>query len=53
MHPFYKAMGFKKNDFPESEQYHQEVLTLPLYSGLTKDQLRYIVKVMKKFLYLK
>jgi len=50
LHPFYKAMGFKKNDFIEAEQYHREVLTLPIYSGLTKDQLNYIVDVLNKIL---
>ena len=48
LHPFYKAMGFKKNDFIEAEQYHREVLTLPLYSGLTKDQLNYVIDIMNK-----
>lgn len=46
LHPFYKAMGFKKNDFREAEKYHKEVVTLPLYSGLKKNQLSYIVKVL-------
>ena len=48
LHPFYKAKGFKKNNFPVAEQYHREVLTLPIYSGLTRDQLYFIVNVMKK-----
>ncbi|WP_306535748.1 UDP-4-amino-4,6-dideoxy-N-acetyl-beta-L-altrosamine transaminase [Geobacter sp.] len=41
--PYYRALGFHDGDFPEAEQYYQEVITLPLYAGLSDiDQNRVI-----------
>ena len=33
--PYYQQLGFKWGDFPQSEQYYQEAISLPLYYGLT------------------
>ncbi len=43
-HPYYEALGFKKNDFPESEKFHQEVITLPMFSSLLKEQQDVVIK---------
>lgn len=48
LQPFYRSLGFKVNDFIVAEKYFREVISLPLYSGLTKAQLNYIVKTIKK-----
>ena len=37
-HPFYSSMGFNSADFPESERYYQEAISLPIYPGLTMEQ---------------
>ena len=38
-HPYYEKLGFLKGDFPEAENFHQEVLTIPIFSSLKeKDQ---------------
>jgi dTDP-4-amino-4,6-dideoxygalactose transaminase len=36
--PYYQRLGFKFGDFPESERYYAEAISLPMYSGLTRDQ---------------
>ena len=36
--PYYQAMGFKHGDFPESEQYYQEAISLPMFSAMTDAQ---------------
>ena len=36
MHPYYKAMGFRYGDFPDSEQYYKEAISLPMYPGLSQ-----------------
>jgi UDP-4-amino-4,6-dideoxy-N-acetyl-beta-L-altrosamine transaminase len=47
LQPFYQAMGFRPGDFPESEKYYSEAISLPMYPGLSeKDQDR-VVKVIK------
>jgi len=33
--PYYRKMGFRPGDFPETERYYGEALTLPMYSALT------------------
>ena len=39
----YKALGYDINDFPNAyEQYHNEI-TLPLYTRLTDEEVKYIL----------
>lgn len=38
LQPYYRALGFAEGDFPVSEQYYREALTLPLYYDLTDAQ---------------
>ncbi len=38
LQPYYRALGFKKGDFPEAEDYAAKALTLPLYPALTYEQ---------------
>ena len=48
--PYYEARGFRAGDFPCSERYYEEALTLPLYSGLTDNEQDHVVEVLKKAL---
>ena len=50
LHPYYKALGFSAGDFPASEQYYDEVFTLPLYYGLTDAQQDTVVDALKEVL---
>jgi len=36
--PYYEHMGFKVGDFPESEKYYAEAISLPMYPTLTDTQ---------------
>ncbi|MFV8570507.1 UDP-4-amino-4,6-dideoxy-N-acetyl-beta-L-altrosamine transaminase [Marinobacter sp. SBS5] len=36
--PYYKAMGFKAEDFPESMAYYGEAISLPMFQGMTDEQ---------------
>lgn len=42
-HPYYAREGFKTTDFPESERYYAEAISLPMYPGLTEQQQQEIV----------
>jgi len=42
--PYYAREGFKPSDFPESERYYAEAITLPMYPGLTKKQQMEVVQ---------
>lgn len=37
-HPYYEAMGFAAEDFPEATAYYREAISLPLFQGLTDAQ---------------
>ena len=43
-----KELHTKKNDLPVTEEISQKVLTLPLYPSLTKNDMDYIISVIKK-----
>jgi dTDP-4-amino-4,6-dideoxygalactose transaminase len=51
MHAFYKkTLGYKTGDFPIAEQASREVLSLPIYSTITKTQIDYVVKEISKIM---
>jgi len=41
--PYYKERGFKKGDFPLSEDYYAQCLSLPMFPSLTDDELQYTI----------
>lgn len=45
--PFYEAMGFKRKEFPESEAYYAEAISLPIYPTLLEEQQTEVVSRMK------
>lgn len=44
----YNDLGYKKGDFPIAEQAQDEVLGLPMYPELTKEQIKCIVDTIKE-----
>ena len=49
LHPFYKNLGFKKKMFPNSENYFKRAVSLPIHPLLKIKDLKFIVKIVKKF----
>ena len=49
-HPYYENLGFKNGDFPQSEQFHKEVICLPMFPKLTKEQQSIIVEYFTSIL---
>ncbi len=48
--PFYQAKGFKWGDFPNSEHYYRNAISIPLYPGLSGQQQDYVVAKLKEVL---
>ena len=48
--PYYEAMGFKAGYCPEAEQYHQEVLSIPMYPTLTDAEQTKVIQVLHEAL---
>lgn len=44
--PYYEAMGFKPEDFPEAMGYYREAISLPMYQGLTDEQQNRVVSAL-------
>jgi dTDP-4-amino-4,6-dideoxygalactose transaminase len=45
----YRAMGFKDGDFPVTEKIAAQILSLPMYPGLTAAQQDFVVKTIAQF----
>lgn len=50
LHPSFAQLGFKPGDFPNSEDYYQTCLTLPLHPGINSDQQDTIVHTLEQAL---
>ena len=48
--PYYEAMGFKPESFPQSMAYYREAISLPMFQGLTDDQQDEVVSALRKAL---
>ena len=44
--PFFKKFDFNYQDFPESERYYSEAISLPLFPSLTKQQQETIINIV-------
>ena len=45
----YKYLGYKKGDFPIAEKYANEVLSLPMYNGMSKEELDFVIEKLNSF----
>lgn len=48
--PYYQEMGFNKRDFPESERYYAEAISLPIYQTLSEDLQDKVVATLENVL---
>lgn len=46
-HPYYQRMGFNASDFPRSQQYYSEAVSLPMYATLSESQQDRVVAEIK------
>lgn len=45
----YKRFGYKKGDYPIAEKYADEVLSIPLYNGITQEEQDYVIEILNRF----
>ncbi len=50
LQPLYSRLGHKAGDFPHAERAAQEVLSLPMYPELRKEQIARVVETIAEFL---
>lgn len=46
LQPYYRRLGFKEGDFPESEAYANDAMSLPLFPGLQEKDQTLVVKLL-------
>lgn len=45
----YKDLGFKKGDFPIAEEISETELSIPMYYGMTDEEINYVIDVINSF----
>lgn len=45
----YSYLGYKEGDFPIAEKYAKEVLSLPMYNGMTDEEQSYVIDTINSF----
>ena len=48
LHPFYKNLGFNKGDFPNSENYYDGAITIPMFTKLKKKEMKFVIQALKE-----
>jgi UDP-4-amino-4,6-dideoxy-N-acetyl-beta-L-altrosamine transaminase len=48
--PYYRKLGFAAGQFPESERYYREAITLPLYPALTREDQEQVIASLGQIL---
>lgn len=48
--PYYAAMGFQSEDFPEAQQYYREAISLPMFQTMTEAQQDTVIAALAKAL---
>jgi UDP-4-amino-4,6-dideoxy-N-acetyl-beta-L-altrosamine transaminase len=48
--PYYSRIGFDQAEFPESERYYSEAITVPLYPALSDDEQDQVIHAVKDVL---
>ena len=46
--PYYKALGFDKDGFEESEKYYNEAISIPIFPGLTGKEQKKVVDLIEE-----
>jgi len=49
MHQAYQDLGYKKGDFPVAEMNAAQEVSLPIYYGMTDEQIDYVINVINAF----
>ncbi|MEM9543306.1 MAG: DegT/DnrJ/EryC1/StrS family aminotransferase [Cyanobacteria bacterium P01_E01_bin.42] len=50
LQPAYQFLGYKEGDFPQAEALCKEILSLPMYPGLTEENIALVVSALQEIL---
>ncbi|MBT8551991.1 UDP-4-amino-4,6-dideoxy-N-acetyl-beta-L-altrosamine transaminase [Polynucleobacter paneuropaeus] len=49
-HPYYQLMGFMYSNFPQAEQYYEEAISIPVFSGMSDVQQLKVINTLEEVL---
>lgn len=49
LQPYYQNLGYKRGDFPNTEVFADQILSLPMYAELTEEMITYVADAIKEF----
>ena len=47
-HPYYEAIGYDKQKFPNAESYYSEAISIPMFASLTESEQQFVVDAIRK-----
>lgn len=47
LQPYYASLGFKKGDFPNSEIYYEEAISIPIFPTMTSQEQEFVISAIK------
>lgn len=50
LHPFYKKLGYDIHDYPHALEEYKGSISLPLFPGMTQDQIDYVIEITSKLI---
>ena len=45
----YKRLGYKKGDFPVAEYYSKHIVDIPIFNGMTKEEIEKVIEVVNEY----
>ena len=48
--PYYENLNFKYGDFPISEKFHKEAISIPIFPTLQEEHQEYVISTIKKII---
>ena len=48
LQPAYRDLGYEKGSFPVTEEYAEQILSLPMYAELTPDSIEYVTEAISR-----
>jgi perosamine synthetase len=50
LHSFYRNQGFKDEDYPVATKLFDQIISLPLYSDISVEEIDYVVEILSKYI---
>jgi UDP-4-amino-4,6-dideoxy-N-acetyl-beta-L-altrosamine transaminase len=49
LHPFYRKLGYRRGSCPNAEEFYNQIISIPIYSGLKKDDQSKVIRLLIEY----